>query len=169
MRGPWLTPTAVTQKDYIMNSFFKKLALAAAALLGIGVGAVQAQTLTQQSPTHLDAAVLTVASTAAVNTALTLTLPAVSGQYHYITSIDLRLCQDTTASTSLQLAVTSTNLNGWLTQIGQASAAGSCSDFPSVYPNGLKSAAPGTATVVTIAQPGTHGAAIGNINYYVGS
>lgn len=136
------------------------------ALLGLGIAGANAQTAVQQSPSHLDAAVLTVASTAAVNTALTVTLPAVSGQYHYVTSVDLRLCEDTTASTSLQVAVTTTNLNGWLTQIGQASSAGACADFPATYPNALKSAAPGTNTVFTIGAPGAHGAAIINVNYF---
>ena len=149
---------------------FRKISASLLALLGFGIAGAQAQnapTFVQQSGSHLDAAILSQASTAAVNTALTVTLPAVSGQYHYITALTLGLCQDTTASTTLQIAVTTTNLNGWLTQIGQPSSAGRCDYFPYTYPNGLKSSAPGTATVITVAQPGAHGAPIVNVNYFV--
>ncbi len=146
----------------------RKFAYSILAFLGLGMGAAQAQTAVQAVPQHLDAAQVVQSSTAAVNTALTVTVPGIAGQFFYVTNLTLQLCQDTTASTSLQLAVTTTNLNGWLTQIGQPSSAGRCDQFPFVYPNGLKSAAAGTATVVTVGQPGTHGAAIVSIAGYYG-
>lgn len=145
----------------------KRILFGVLGLLGLVTSAAQAQQAIQASPTHLDAAALIAAATAAVNTALTVTLPApASGLSQYITNININLCQDTTASTSLQLAVTSANLGGWLTQIGQASSAGACSQFNFPYPNGLKAAVPGTAVTLTIAQPGTHGAAAGTVAYY---
>lgn len=158
-----------------MRNYIKQLLLSVLALLGILVGATQAQAQVsdgqrvQQSPIHLDAATALVGTSAAVNTAVTLTLAAVSGQYHYIQNLTITLCQDTTASTSLQIAVSSTNVGGFTTQVGQASAAGSCSPFPFVFPTGLKSTAPGTVTTIVVAAPGAHGAAIINAAFYTGS
>ena len=144
----------------------RKYLLALLTLLGMAPIAY-AQQAVQQQPSHLDAATVTQSTTAAVNTAATLTLPAVAGKYHQISLISLMLCQDTTASTSLQLAVTSSNLGGWNTQIGQASAAGSCSQFTYQFPLGLMSSATGTATTIVIPQPGAHGAPIINAFYSV--
>lgn len=146
----------------------KKLLLGLIGLLGL-VGAAQAQQAqpVQQVPSHLDAATLVGSTSAAVNTAVTLTLAAIAGSYHYLSNLTLTLCQDTTGSTSLQLAVTSTNLGGFNTQIGQASAAGGCSSFPFQFPTLLKSSAPGTASTIVIPQPGAHGAGIINAFYEV--
>lgn len=65
------------------------------------------------NPTELRAATTTVTATAATGTAVTLTLPAVSAQFHYITSIDI-LIYATAARTgaATPLVVTTTNITG---------------------------------------------------------
>lgn len=137
-------------------------------LLGlVTTSAVQAQQLTQQSGTHLDAATTVAAATAAVNTALTLTLSAVAGQYHYITNISVGLCNNSTGTASPIVAVSSTNLGGWLSQIGIGTGIGNCQYKDFVYgPGGLKSNAAGVATTIVVAAPATLTGAVGTVSYY---
>ena len=142
----------------------RKYLLAFLTLLGLAPAAF-AQQAVQQQPSHLDAATLTQSTTAAVTTAVTLTLPAVAGKYHQISNLTLELCQDTTGSTSLQIAWTTSNLGGLNGQVGQAASAGGCTQFPFVFPLGLLSNAPGTATTISIAAPGAHAAPIINAYY----
>ena len=67
-----------------------------------------------------DVSVLMVTGTAAVNTALTITLPAVAGLFHYITSIQLmKLYNSIGVADGNGVIVTSTNLPGspaWTTE-----------------------------------------------------
>ena len=67
-----------------------------------------------------DVSVLMVTGTAAVNTALTITLPAVTGLFHYITSIQIvKLYSVIGVASAAGVVVTSTNLPGnpaWLTE-----------------------------------------------------
>ncbi len=144
----------------------RKLFLSLLSLLGL-IGTAQAQTAIQAVPQHLDAATTVAAGTAAVNTAVTVTFPAVSGQFLYVSSIRLHLCQNTTGGTTLQAVFSTTNLNGWVSQVGSPNVAGQCDQFTWLYPNGLKSAAAGTATVLTIAAPGAQtAAAVTAVGYY---
>lgn len=90
---------------------------------------------------------------AAVNTALTVTLPAAgAGLYHYITSIRLdKLYNVVGVASGAGIIVTTTNLNGleFITQqIG--SAAGTVAAAINVsYGDGLRSAVPNTDTTIT--------------------
>lgn len=89
----------------------------------------------------------------AANTAATLTLPAVAGQYHYITSIMLRRANTSAtavAAAASNLAYTSTNLGGFTVRTGNLAAAGTTyQDFSLSLDNPLKSTAANTATTIS--------------------
>lgn len=142
----------------------RKFLFALLALLGL-TQAVYAQQAAQQQPSHLDAAVLTGSTTAAVSTAVTLTLPAVAGKYHQITRIDLFSCQDSTGAANPTANWTTSNLGGLNGQVGAASAAGGCWWLPLVFPSGLLSSAPGTATTISLPVSGAHSAPIIDVYY----
>jgi hypothetical protein len=96
------------------------------------------------------ASTLAVTALSAVATTVTLTLPAVTGQFHYITSISIvRSCGTLLAGTAV-LAVTTTNLPGSLAWTGgNACAVGSTNtDLAMSFPNPLKSSVAGTATTL---------------------
>jgi len=94
---------------------------------------------------------LWVTATAAVNTGSTLTLPAVAGQFHYITRIELvKLYSVVGVAAGAGVIVTTTNLPGSpsFTTEQLASAAGTCVQvidytFPG---SGIKSSVVNTAT-----------------------
>jgi len=92
---------------------------------------------------------LWVTGTAAVNTALTVTLPAAAGLFHYIVKIELiKLYSVVGVASGSGVIVTSTNLNSaaWTTE-QNSSAAGTCAkvvDYAPCVP--IKSAVVNTAT-----------------------
>jgi hypothetical protein len=91
---------------------------------------------------------LAVTALSAAATTVTATLPLVTGQFHYITSISItRVCSALLAGTAV-LAVTTTNLPGSLAWSGgNACVAGSTNqDLEMSFPNPIKSSVAGTAT-----------------------
>ena len=109
----------------------------------------QGPTNTQQSASHLDAALLTQNAHAAG----TLTLTPQGSQSIYIYELDIINCAGASAvSAAAQTYVTTTNLPGtpqW--QIGSGTTAGACiQNIVVTWPTGLKSTVPGTAVTVVI-------------------
>lgn len=108
--------------------------------------------------------------TAAANNGATCTLPAVTGQYHYITNIHCMRNATAALSGTATLIITSTNLPGnpaW--SIGNLMAAGGTQlDLNYSPTTPLKSLEPGVAT--TIVYPACGAAVLPRINvtYYVG-
>ena len=96
-------------------------------------------------------------SNPAVNTGATITLPAVAGQFHYITLI--RISRNATAALAgtAQLQITTTNLYGLTIEVGNAmSAGGTQTDAILNMPGGnpLKSQVVNTATTIVLPAPG---------------
>ena len=109
-----------------------------------------AQTPTQQSATDLQAA--TVVGTSA-STGATITIPAVSGSYFYLTGMEITNCAGGTAVTAAApTSVTTTNMGGATWTVGSGVTAGLCQPSPVNIPVGrpLKSAAPGTAVTFVL-------------------
>lgn len=88
----------------------------AARLLGVVAsiaGALPAGANAIGNLNELRAATLTVTVTAASGTAATLTLPAVAGQFHYITSLEVRLYSTAArVGAAAPILVTTTNISG---------------------------------------------------------
>lgn len=102
---------------------------------------------------------LAVTALSAANTTVTATLPLVSGQFHYISAIQVvRTCTTAIVGTAA-LAVTTTNLPGSLAfTSGNACAVGSTNVDVSIhFPNPLKSSVVGTATTVVAPAAGAAG------------
>lgn len=121
-------------------------------------------TLTNHTQRFQSATTLT--TTAAANTAVTLTLPAVAGQFHYITRIEIvRVATAALAGTAV-LVYTSTNIpTGWARSAGNAMAAGgTVKDVDEVLENPIKSTTVNTAT--TIVAPAAGAAVIVRITAY---
>lgn len=141
-------------------------------LLLAGVSPVWAQAAGQpvtHTGQHFDAAVGVQAVAApAVNTQNTLTIPAQSSKYIYITSIQLGACQDAVGGAISNVNFTTTNLNGLVWQVSQASAVNTCITPPIVllFPNGLKSAQPGLAATIVSPAAATHTAFPMYVTYY---
>lgn len=86
-------------------------------------------------------------------TAATITIAAASGQYFYLTGIDVTNCAGASAVTAAAPTdITTTNMNGAVWTIGSGATAGLCqvANFSNFGPAGLKSAAPGTATTFVL-------------------
>lgn len=111
----------------------------------------------QHAPQRADASVLAVTATAAVNTALTLTLPApAAGLFHYITSIQItKLYSVVGVAAGAGVLITTTNLPGnpvWTTE-QLASAAGTAATVVNLVPaTPLKSSVAATATTIVAPQ-----------------
>lgn len=106
-----------------------------------------------QSPMRADASTLCVTGTAAVNTALTVTLPApAAGLFHYITSIQVqKLYAVVGVAAGTGVIITTTNLPGTpaFTTEQLASAAGTVATVVNLTPTTpLKSAVAATATTI---------------------
>jgi hypothetical protein len=93
---------------------------------------------------------LAVTALSAAATTVTATLPLVSGQFHYITGIQIVRTCATALVGSAVLAVTTTNLPGSLAFTGgNACAVGSTNvDFSMSFASPLKSSVAGTATTL---------------------
>jgi hypothetical protein len=118
-------------------------------LLLAGAAAVVAQdysaTLVRQAPST-NVVATNFATNATSNTTLTVTVP--SGQYMYITAIEITNCAGAAVTGAAPLSITSTNLGGGITPawtIGTTSTAGICNPAPTnAYYIPIKSNAPGT-------------------------
>lgn len=113
---------------------------------------------------EMRAATLHVTATAAANTAITATLPAVAGQFHYITSIHLMRNATAALAGTATLIHTSANLPGspaW--SVGNAMVAGGTQlDLNYTPTTPLKSAVVNTATTITM--PAGGAAVLNRIN-----
>lgn len=99
------------------------------------------------------------------------TLPAVTGQFHYITGIVITRTCTTAISGTATLSITTTNLPGsmsWL--VGNACVVGATTYDVNQQFNlaPIKSSAAGTATTITFPAPGTAGFTRINVWYYTG-
>lgn len=95
-------------------------------------------------------AVTTLTTLSVANTAVTLTLPAVAAQFHYITRVEIvRVATAAVAGTAV-LGYTSTNIPGaWARSAGNAIASGSTvKDVDEVLENPVKSSTVNTATTI---------------------
>jgi hypothetical protein len=135
-----------------------------AALLWVGAAFGQASSTgavpTQETATNLRAATGIQSTSPAINAQSTLTIPASSGNYAYITMIEAGACMSGAASVSdVNKSWTTTNLQSLTFQTSVISGstvttnAGAllCDRHIMTFPGGLKSAVPGTA--VTIVSP----------------
>ena len=132
------------------------LLLAVACIWFVNGGKVRAQSgpsLVQQTATRLDASSQFCTTTAVVNSQVTCTMTPPAGQYVYITSIDLMVCQNGTSTANSNLTFTTTNISGApIFQESLGAVANTCAPQHTIaLPVPLKSAAPGTA--VTIVSP----------------
>lgn len=122
------------------------------------------------NPTELRAATLSVTATGLSGAAVTLTLPAVAGQFHYITSMDI-LIYATAArvGAAAPVVVTTTNINGTPAfTFETAQAIGTNTIIQGVAPSTtLKSAAIGTATTI-VCPIATSGIWRINVSYFTG-
>lgn len=115
---------------------------------------------------------LTVSSTAAANTALTVTLPAAgAGLFHYITGIEITRNATAALLGTATLVVTTTNLSGsraW--SVGNAMAAGGTQIDVNIGRSlPIKSSAANTATTIVMPIPGLAVLWRCNVDYYIGT
>ena len=102
------------------------------------------------NPTELRASTLAVTTTAAAGTAVTLTIPAVVGQFHYITSLDIKLYSAAArVGAAAPTVVTTTNLPGAIAfTFSTAGAIGTIDIQDLIRTTPLRSSALNTATTV---------------------
>lgn len=121
-----------------------------------------AQTLTQQTPAHLDAQAQ---NTTFSSSAGTLTLTPNGGETVYLYSIDIHNCSDATGGpVGAVTSITTTNLGGLAftegsgsTTAGAAGGPGLCQpDLVIAYPTGLKAQTPGTSVTFVLPTFATH-------------
>ena len=144
------------------------VALVCVLLLPIAAASAQVPgTLTQQSPERLDA--VTQVGTS-VTSAATITIAVPSGQYAYITNVEITNCAGSAAVTAAAVtSVTTTNLRGATWTVGSGATAGLCQPSPgnTSFPLGLKSAAPGTDVTVVLPTFATNQSIRVSVYYYV--
>jgi hypothetical protein len=143
--------SAYGQLPTLLGGLMKKVLISFALLMG-SVFAQQSQpaTPTQQTATHVDSCT-PVNGNAAAAAQATLTIQAPpSGQYIYITEIDLEIAT-TAAPTAAAEIVTSTNLNSTQWMLGLTTTVGNVFTLSMSYPTTMKSTTP--ATKVTIVGP----------------
>lgn len=105
----------------------------------------------------------------ALNTGGTLTLPAVTGECHYITSIQITRAASAALAGSAVLDITSTNLNGLNWKVGNAMAVGGTQkDVELSFGQPIRSAAPGVASTIVFPAPGAGVQWVVNVTYYTG-
>jgi hypothetical protein len=118
-----------------------------AVLLIVAGGLIGQTNVGYQSPFP---STLAVTALSAANTAVTATLPAVTGQFHYITAIRVTRTCTAALTGSAALAITTTNLPGSLAwTAGNACVVGTTNnDVAMDFHNPLKSSVVGTATTI---------------------
>lgn len=114
---------------------------------------------------------LAVTGTAAANTNLTITIPAVASHYHYITRIEIYRTATTALTGSATLVITTTNLPGSLAwSVGNLMAAGGTQrDLEITFSNPLRSSAVNTNTTIVMPTPGAAVLWRCNVFYYTGT
>lgn len=110
---------------------------------------------------------LAVTATAAANTAVTLTIPLVTGQSHYITAIHIQRTATAALAGTAKLEITTTNLGGINWTVGNAMAIGATQNDVVWTPSQpIQSATPGTDTTIVCPAPGAGVIWRLNIIYY---
>jgi hypothetical protein len=93
----------------------------------------------------------------AANTGGTITLPAVAGQFHYITAIEIKRAATAALAGTATLAITTTNLPGggtWF-RVGNAMIAGGTqTDVTKEFASPIKSSVANTNTTIVFPVPG---------------
>lgn len=104
----------------------------------------------------LDVSTLAVTNTGAANAAVTLTLPAETGKFHYITSLIIMRAGAAALAGTAVLVITTTNLPGSMAwSVGNAvPAGGTLIDLNLMPCTPLKSSAANTATTIVCPAPG---------------
>lgn len=128
-----------------------------------------AQLLGNTSLVSIDtkAVALVVSATGAANTGVTATLPAVVGQRHYITRIEINRVATAAVLGSAVLSITTTNLPGPTWSVGNAIAAGATAkDVDASFNPPLRSSVVNTATTIVCPVPGLATLWRVNIYYY---
>jgi len=101
-------------------------------------------------------ATLSVQISPVANTAGTITLPAVAGQFHYITHITIKRTATAALAGTATLSITTTNLPTTpLTRVGNVMVAGGTqSDLDADFRSPIKSSVVNTATTIVFPAPG---------------
>lgn len=136
----------------------------------IVVSALQADLVTSGNVTPLPVSTLAVTALSGANAIVTATLPAVAGQFHYITSIQVQRTCTTAIVGTAALAITTTNLPGSLAwTAGNACAVGSTNNDVVLTPTTpLKSSTVNTATTIVCPAIGAAGLCRVTVLYYTG-
>jgi len=116
-------------------------------------------------------ATLAVTATGAAAAGVTLTIPAATGLYHYITSIEITRNATAALAGTATLVITTTNLPGSLAwSVGNAMAAGGTQiDVNKDYTSPIKSSVAGAASTIVMPVPGAAVLWRANVCYYVGA
>jgi hypothetical protein len=104
----------------------------------------------------------------AANTALTVTLPAVAGQFHYITNLELTHSCTAGVSGSALLTITTTNLGGLQWINGNLCNAGQEHIQLYTFQPPYKSAVAGTASTIVFPAMGVAAQSAINVYYFTG-
>ena len=112
---------------------------------------------------------LAVTATAAANTAVTLTIPAVAGEVHFIKSIQITRVATAALAGTAALQITTTNLGGLAWTVGNAMSAGGTQNDIVLTPSlPLQSDAVNTASTIVCPAPGAAVIWSLNVTYYTG-
>jgi len=149
----------------LVTSTIIGLAMAMLAIPSLPALADTPGTATTQTATRYDACT-PINKVGAANAQITLTIPAVAGQYIYVAGIDLTAAQNATATVATLSQFTSTNLGGWIYQFSLAATANAQVSEHFYFTTPLK--APIAGTAVTIVSPAAATNTAFNINacYY---
>jgi hypothetical protein len=111
---------------------------------------------------------LAVSATAAANTAVTLTIPAVADKCHYIQSIQITRVATASLAGGAVLDITTTNLGGLNWKVGNAmSAGGTQKDVELALAIPIRSQVANTASTIVFPAPGLAVIWIVNVTYYL--
>jgi hypothetical protein len=121
--------------------------------------------------TSVDVSPLAITATGAANAAVTLTIPAAPGLFHYIDRIEIYRVATLALAGTAVLAVTTTNLPGSLAwSFGGAMAAGGTSnDYSATFSVPLKSSAANIDTTIIMPAPGLNVLWRANVFYHTGT
>lgn len=100
------------------------------------------------------------------NAQLTVTLPAVTGQFHYLTSLELTHTCTSGVAGSAVITITTTNLNGLQWINGNLCTAGQEHQTLITFTPPFKSAVSGTASTIVFPAMGTSAQSGINVYYY---
>ena len=114
---------------------------------------------------------LNVNATAAVNTAVTLTLPAAgAGLFHYITTIEIYRASTAALAGAAILNITTTNLTGLAWNVGNNMIAGGTQiDVSTTFASAVRSAVANTASTIVMPAAGAAVSWMANVHYYTGT